>query len=126
MKTKFNLELLLKQKVSKEQLQELEHIYSFLENIMKVAKILQKNNDLTNTTGSIISNTIRDIEFILQKNWNFPQNEAYHNYQFKLPGCTCPKLDNADRLGSGSFVISGDCPYHSKSFSNIRGTSHEA
>ncbi len=113
MKVEFNKELLLKQKVTREQRQELEHIYALLENIVNVAKILQEDDDLTYSTGYIISNTIRDIEFQLQKNWNFPQNENFHTYQNKLPGCTCSKIDNDDRFGIEGKWITQTCPYHS-------------
>jgi len=108
----FNKELLLKQEVTREQRQELEHIYALLENTVNVAKILEEDDNLTYTTGSIISNTIRDIEFSLQKQWNFPQNENYHSYQMRLPGCTCAKMDNQERWGTPYQVITKTCPYH--------------
>ena len=112
MKVNFNKELLAKQGVTREQRQELEHIYALLENTINVAKILQEDEDLTYVTGSVISNTIRDIEFALQKQWNFPQNENFHSYQNKLPGCTCPKMDNQERWGTEYGIITKDCPYH--------------
>ena len=109
---KFNEELLEKQEVTDEQEAELEHIYALLENTVNVAKILQEDKHLTFTTGSVISNTIRDIEFMLQKNWNFEEDEDTHSYQLKLPGCTCAKLDNQERWGTPYKVITISCPYH--------------
>ena len=112
MKVNFNKELLAKQGVTREQRQELEHIYALLENTINVAKILQEDEDLTYSTGSVISNTIRDIEFALQKQWNFPQNENFHTYQNKLPGCTCAKTDNDERFGVEGKWVTKTCPYH--------------
>ena len=28
-------------------------------------------------------------------------------------GCTCPKMDNEDRFGTGYFIINLECPIHS-------------
>ncbi len=108
----FNEELIEKQNVTAEQKQELEHIYKLLEGTVTIATDLQTSDNLTHTTGSVISNTIRDIEFMLQKNWNFPQNEDYHTYQLKLPGCLCPKMDNEDSFGSSYKWTNQECPYH--------------
>lgn len=47
------------------------------------------------------SETVRGLEFALQKLWNFPQNENYHRYQFVINGCDCPKLDNEDMFLAG-------------------------
>ena len=110
--TAFNTKLIESQKVTLDQQEELDHIYTLLEGIFTLAKDLQISGDLTYTTGSVISNTLRDTEFMLQKFWNFPQDEDKHSYWFKLPGCTCPKLDNKDKWGTPYAIIQQDCPYH--------------
>ncbi len=110
--TEFNKELIKKQKVSKEQIKELDHLYVLLEGLFTLAKNLQTSNDLTFTSGSIISNTLRDIEFMLQKNWNFEQDENKHSYWYKLPGCECAKMDNQERWGTPYKIITQSCPYH--------------
>jgi hypothetical protein len=51
------------------------------------------------------------VEFQLQQLWGFDQNSNYHRW-FELPGCTCPKVDNIDRLGTPYRVYSVDCPVH--------------
>ena len=115
--TKFNKQLIKSQDVSEDQQVELDHLYTLLEGLFTLAKDLQLSNDLTFTTGSIISNTLRDIEFMLQKNWNFKQNEDKHSYWYKLPGCTCAKMDNKERWGTPYAIITQNCPYHgSKEF----------
>ena len=46
-----------------------------------------------------------------QKLWNFVPRANMHRW-FDFPGCTCPKMDNADRLGTDFKIISEDCPIH--------------
>lgn len=51
-------------------------------------------------------------EYELQKAWNFPQDKNYHSYQWSLQGCTCPKMDNKDAVGTGIKYTRKDCPWH--------------
>lgn len=46
-----------------------------------------------------------------QKLWNFKVDPNYHRF-FDMPGCTCPKMDNAERLGTPYKIHSEDCPIH--------------
>lgn len=50
-------------------------------------------------------------EFLLQRAWGFTQDESYHRF-WDIPGCTCPSMDNADRLGFNEKIFSGSCPIH--------------
>ncbi len=109
-----NKKLLKTQKVTKDQEENLNRLYTLLEDIFSTAKELQSTNNLDHNTGSIISNTIRDIEFMLQKNWNLDQDENKHSYQNKLPGCLCGSMDNQDIWGTGIRWVNQKCPYHSK------------
>jgi len=54
---------------------------------------------------------VTNIEFGLQDVWGFPRDENYHQW-FRLPGCSCPKLDNADFVGTALRIYSHDCPLH--------------
>lgn len=55
---------------------------------------------------------IRLLEFSMQYLWGFPEDSDFHRHWMDIKGCVCPKLDNMERVGSGYFVISGDCPWH--------------
>ena len=109
-----NQDLLKSQEVTQDQINKLDNLYILLEELFTLAKNIQNQKSLDYTTGSVISNTLRDIEFMLQKNWNFNQNEDYHKYWFRLPGCTCPVMDNEERVGTPYGIITQDCPYHGK------------
>jgi hypothetical protein len=51
------------------------------------------------------------LEFEQQALWGFSQDADFHRW-FDLPGCTCPKSDNVDRLGTPYSVIDLQCPIH--------------
>ena len=54
---------------------------------------------------------ITQIEFQIQKLWGFPENKNFHRW-FDVPKCSCPKLDNADSLGSKFRTINPNCILH--------------
>ena len=57
---------------------------------------------------------IENIEFEMQKEWKFTQDAKFHVWWNRVSKCTCPRLDNADRWGTGQRVISSNCPLHGK------------
>lgn len=63
------------------------------------------------TKLKLLANVFTALEFEQQKLWNFPQDKNFHRF-FDFPGCKCPKLDNADALGTSYKIHSQDCPIH--------------
>lgn len=57
---------------------------------------------------------IEDCEFVLQGLWGFERNSNFHSHWIRISGCTCPTMDNVERLGFGR-IISGGCPWHATS-----------
>lgn len=53
-----------------------------------------------------------EIHAKLQDAWKFGRNPNWTPVH-TAPGCTCPKLDNQDMLGSGKYYITDGCLYHS-------------
>lgn len=51
------------------------------------------------------------LEFEQQELWNFPRDANFHFF-WSFPGCTCPKMDNRERLGTGTAIRMNDCPIH--------------
>jgi hypothetical protein len=51
------------------------------------------------------------LEFEQQELWNFPRDANFHFF-WDFPGCTCPKLDNRERWGTGQALRSHSCPIH--------------
>lgn len=76
-------------------------------------------NPLHHGTHDEVVDAIEGHEYALQALWNFKICSDYHQWWFKVKGCECPKLDNQDRVGTGSRVINQDCPYHCKKWTEF-------
>lgn len=59
-----------------------------------------------------VAELVTELDYKLQELWGFPKNPDYHTHWFNIEGCLCPKLDNQERVGSGSRWISKSCPFH--------------
>lgn len=70
-------------------------------------KVLKDRRSLRN-----LANLIEGVEFQLQEAWGFSQDAAFHSYWFRVPHCTCPKLDNQENFGFPQRVINENCPVH--------------
>ena len=55
---------------------------------------------------------IENVEFQLQEAWGFGRNVNFHSYWYRVPHCTCPKLDNKDSFGTAIRHINENCPVH--------------
>ena len=51
-------------------------------------------------------------EYFLQQLWGFKLDRNFHTHWWRIKGCTCPSLDNLDRVGTGQRVINVTCPWH--------------
>ena len=54
---------------------------------------------------------VTEIDFELQRSWNFPMDKRFHRF-FDLPHCTCPTMDNSERLGTDYQIINMECIIH--------------
>lgn len=54
---------------------------------------------------------VRDIEFTMQGLWGFSRDAEFHTHWLDLKGCTCPKLDNLERIPCGR-ITNTSCPWH--------------
>lgn len=55
--------------------------------------------------------SIEIMEYSLQKLWKFTEDINYHTHWLKPKLCSCPKLDNYERLGYGR-IIRSTCVLH--------------
>lgn len=53
----------------------------------------------------------KGIEFAMQRNWRFPEDEAFHEW-YTVPQCSCPKMDNFERRGTGRKIVNLACIIH--------------
>lgn len=55
---------------------------------------------------------VQGFEYTLQNLWGFPLDSRYHRYQWDIKGCTCPRMDNLDHIGSEYRRYNQNCPVH--------------
>lgn len=60
-----------------------------------------------------LAKDVTEIEYMLQKLWHFKKNKKFHRF-WEMPGCKCPKMDNAEAWPTGYYVYNGNCPIHGK------------
>lgn len=96
-----NQELLLRQGVTEDEEYRLLNAHAELKDILE-------NPELYETPVQMIE----DIEFEMQELWHFNQDRNYHRYWKYIKDCTCPKMDNEDRMYFGRRIISRDCKWH--------------
>lgn len=63
------------------------------------------------TTLKNFAKMFEKLEFLQQELWGFKKDSNWH-WWFEVPKCTCPRLDNADRIGSEENVMDSTCPIH--------------
>lgn len=104
-----NPHLAAKQGVTEGQLEALRASHLIRASLFKAAS-LGIHNDLLLT---MVANVFDALETEQQKLWNFPADPNHHRF-FDVPGCLCPKHDNAERLGTSQRIYSNDCPIHGR------------
>lgn len=56
---------------------------------------------------------VTGFEYVLQAVWKFPLDNSYHRYGNNLNGCTCPQLDNLERVGrTNTRLVNPECKFH--------------
>jgi hypothetical protein len=106
-----------RQGVTDEQLENLKAIHEIKLELFRLMGIALaeylRDGDATELKSG--AHLLEQIEFALQRNWNFSEDTGMHEW-YLAPGCRCPKMDNAERRfpnAPGSLrVINGDCPIH--------------
>ena len=116
-----NKKLIVENKVSLKQQKKLHKLYS------KLSKLLDKANNIDNISmeeGHKFAKKMKKLEFKLQKNWNFQQNELYHTWWNKFEKCMCPKIDNMERFGQEK-IINNNCPFHGNNNGNEKNNTNK-
>jgi len=106
-KFELNQNLLKTQKVSNEQEENLHKIYKELFNLQALTLV----DEHLEKYGKDYTRRMKNIEFELQENWNFPKDELCHTWWNSFDDCVCPKMDNQERFGFPK-IINSLCPFH--------------
>lgn len=101
-----NASLVLRQGLDVSELRALKSLHA---EKLKYFKLMEETDDTTKLREC--AKEVEYIEFEMQKNWHFPLDASYHEW-YRVPKCTCPKMDNADRRGTAYKSIDPQCPIH--------------
>jgi len=118
-KSGLNTKLIMDQGLDTSEIKNLINLHKRLKNIFEDEEKLIKEYK-ENPSEEIkkhllsLSDQVKEIEFELQKNWHFDQNEDYHSWWFRQPACSCPIIDNFERVGVPGFIINQECILHGK------------
>jgi hypothetical protein len=105
--TVLNSALAARQKVTDDQLEALKLSHQLRWELFEAAKkVLDEPLKL-----KLLASTFDALENEQQRLWNFPVDPNHHRF-FDFPGCTCPKMDNAERLGTPYKIHAANCPIH--------------
>lgn len=102
-----NVGLAARQKVTDSQLAALKVSHQLKNAIFKMAAEHREHGP----TLQMLAKVVTALEFEQQGLWNFTPDENYHHF-WEVPGCSCPKYDNQERLGSPYKVYNGSCKIH--------------
>lgn len=100
-----NVELVKKQNLSDEKIERIKHLHVIRLDLHKKMALYEDSKVLQN-----MFQDITDLEYELQELWGF-QPDITKQPWFKVPKCTCPKMDNEDdKPYLQHFVLT--CPIH--------------
>ena len=73
--------------------------------------LFEKMNTVAEEDLPLYNKYVVELEFALQRAWNFPEDLNYHKH-WLTPRCTCPKIDNEERYPCGCKIFNLSCPVH--------------
>lgn len=111
--TKLNEQLLIDQGVTEEQQEILQLLYVELEDLLNNPELYVEGR----SPGEVqfIVDEIQQLEYDIQRNWNFEPDRNRHKYWLYVKGCKCSWDDNKLRWGTPYRVINQSCPWHGSS-----------
>ena len=106
MRAILNPRLVAQQNLSAEEVAKIEELHQVKYSLLQRMKRSKKPDTLRKLAADVTA-----VEFELQDAWHFPRDMNFHRF-WELPHCSCPKMDNRERWGSGYAIHSQDCPIH--------------
>jgi len=107
--TQLNEGLAKKQKITEKQRHNLELLYQDINDLFKKESLM---SDFEYPKNKELVDEVQRLEFLLQKNWNFPQDRLCHTWWNRFSKCSCPVMDNNERFGQEK-IINCSCILHS-------------
>jgi hypothetical protein len=114
---KLNSYLVIKQDLSNRDIAKIKKLHKKKNKLFSMVKYWLKKGEFRKVIQS--GKKIQEIEFSMQKAWKFNLDESKHTHWFLNPACSCPKMDNFDRFGTGS-IYSSKCLVHGQDLLKIK------
>lgn len=80
---------------------------------VEIFKEMQKETDVVKLQKYV--ERVKRLEFQLQAAWGFNRNVDFHSWWYRCPHCSCPTIDNDERVGTSFSVINDSCILHGSS-----------
>jgi len=110
--TTLNANLAMRQKITDEQLEALKLSHQLRWMLFESAKkIIEEDLPAKGLKLRMLANVFDTLESEQQKLWNFDVNSNFHMF-WTFPGCSCPVMDNQDRIGTPYKVTVQSCIIH--------------
>jgi len=111
-----NQRLVKKQGLTEDDVRKVMELHEFREGVFNSMEKLDplKRSDVENLR--VWAAIVEETEFKLQDAWKFTRNRNMHSWWYRVPHCTCPKLDNEDNMGLPYRTINASCPIHSETY----------
>jgi len=106
-----NMRMAKEKNLSAKTIKEIEELHEERDRLEK--RMLSLNPKIWKDTLLFILKSWRKNEYKLQDLWGFRRNKNWHA-EFTVPHCTCPTMDNHDKLGTSERWISEGCIYHGR------------
>lgn len=97
-------ELLKKRGIPRQSAEKINHLHSYRE-------YLEEERANGHMSKTLFDKLWTQNENYLQKLWKFPIDPSRHKF-WASKYCSCPKLDNEERMGTGNFIINSECLLH--------------
>ncbi len=99
----------------------LSKIVKLFKNKFRLFGIMKRTKNINKLLS--LAEDVKQNEFKIQTLFNFSPSEDWFRF-WQLPGCSCPRMDNEDRLGTPYKIRNLNCKLHSI-WSNYKGENNE-
>lgn len=98
-----------RQKLTDSELEDLKQLHIAKLELFESATAAASTNDAVSLIK--YAEALEKIEYGMQRTWHFTEDRNFHEW-YLLPGCTCPKMDNAGNKGVDRRIVVRNCPAH--------------
>jgi hypothetical protein len=111
-KVLLNPRLIAQQKLTEQEVDRVEQLHEIREQLFDILENLDITSKSDRRFLRASVDMLETIEYQMQAAWKFDLNRDMHSWWYRIPHCTCPKMDNDDNLGTPYRIRTLTCPAH--------------